>query len=61
VLDPATDLPYVSALRRRFDRLVVVSVDPDRAPAPHFDGVQVIVAADADEVAAAWNMQVHTT
>ena len=61
VLDPATDLPYVTALRRRFDRLVVVSLDPDRTPAPHFDGVRVIVAADADEVATAWNMQVHTT
>jgi uncharacterized protein (DUF58 family) len=54
------ELPYVSALRRRFDRLVVVSIDPDRTPAPHFDGVRVIVAADADEACAAWNLQVHT-
>ena len=54
------DLPYVSTLRRRFDRLVVVSIDPDRTPAPHFDGVRVIVAADADEACAAWNLQVHT-
>jgi uncharacterized protein (DUF58 family) len=54
------ELPYVSALRRRFDRLVVVSIDPDRTPAPHFDGVRIIVAADADEACAAWNLQVHT-
>jgi uncharacterized protein (DUF58 family) len=53
------DLPYVTALRRRFDRLVVVSVDPERPPAPHFPGVRVIVAADADEACAAWNLQVH--
>ena len=41
------DLPYVAALRRRFDRLVVVSIDTERAhPAPvRFPGVRVIVAA----------------
>ena len=31
VLDTA-DLPYVAALRRRFDRLVVISIDPEAAP-----------------------------
>jgi uncharacterized protein (DUF58 family) len=54
-----TDLPFVSALRRRFDRLVVVSIDPDRGRAPHFEGVRVIVAADADEACAAWNLHLH--
>ena len=47
------DLPYVAALRRRFERLVVVSIDDEREhPAPvRFPGVRVIVARDADEVA----------
>lgn len=50
------DLPYVALLRRRFERLVVVSVD-DRPAAPvHFPGVRVIRAADADGVCAAWNL-----
>ena len=60
VVDTA-DLPYVGALRRRFDRLVVVSLDPVDAPGARrplrFPGVRVIVAADADEVCAAWNVQ----
>ncbi|MGH8860892.1 MAG: DUF58 domain-containing protein, partial [Jatrophihabitantaceae bacterium] len=59
VLDP-DDLPFVAALRRRFERLVVVSVDTERtprsAPVPRFPGVRVIVAQDADEVCAAWNV-----
>jgi uncharacterized protein (DUF58 family) len=57
-LDPA-DLPYVAALRRRFDRLVVISVDIEHRPAIDFPGVRVIVGKDADEVLAAWNLQVH--
>jgi hypothetical protein len=59
VLD-AADLPYVAALRRRFERLVVVSIDADDLPAAQFPGVRVITAADADEACAAWNLQVHT-
>ena len=56
------DLPYVAALRRRFERLVVISIDTERThSAPvRFPGVRVIVAADADEVAAAWNVSVLT-
>ncbi len=56
------DLPYVAALRRRFERLVVVSIDDEREhPAPvRFPGVRVIVARDADEVGAAWNVQALT-
>ncbi|MEO8889680.1 MAG: DUF58 domain-containing protein, partial [Jatrophihabitantaceae bacterium] len=58
VLDQS-DLPYVTALRRRFDRLVVLSIDPERPKAAHFPGIRLIVAADADEACAAWNLQVH--
>lgn len=53
------DLPYVTALRRRFDRIIVVSVDGAQPTPLHFPGARVIVAADADEVCAAWNLQVH--
>ena len=58
------DLRYVAALRRRFDRLVVISLDAERSrerkagPPIRFPGVRVIVAEDADEVCAAWNVQV---
>ncbi|MCW2495889.1 DUF58 domain-containing protein [Jatrophihabitans sp.] len=55
-LDPA-DLPAVAALRRRFDRLVVVCLDESAAGPQSFPGVRVITAADADGVAAAWNVQ----
>jgi uncharacterized protein (DUF58 family) len=58
-LDPA-DLPYMTPLRRRFDRLVVVSVDPEPAEPIHFPGSRVIIAADADSVCTAWNLQVVT-
>jgi uncharacterized protein (DUF58 family) len=60
------ELPYVASLRRRFDRLVVVSLDTE----PHdrrnprqpirFPGVRIIVAEDADAACAAWNVQVLT-
>jgi uncharacterized protein (DUF58 family) len=57
-LDPA-ELPNVAALRRRFDRLVVISLDNEvRAPID-FPGVRVIIGKDADDVVAAWNLQVH--
>jgi uncharacterized protein (DUF58 family) len=55
-IDPA-DLPYVAALRRRFDRLVVVSIDTERRRAADFPGVRVLVARDADAVCAGWNLQ----
>ena len=59
VLDPA-DLPFVAALRRRFERLVVVSIDPEHAAAPvRFPAVSVITVPDADAACAAWNVQVH--
>ena len=53
------DLPYVAALRRRFDRLVVLSIDPDRRVPVEFPGLRVIVGTDADEVRAGWNLQGH--
>jgi uncharacterized protein (DUF58 family) len=56
--DPA-DLPYVASLRRRFDRLVVISVDTEMRPPIDFPGVRVIIGKDADEICAAWNLQVH--
>lgn len=55
------DLPYVAALRRRFDRLVLISVDEEgtgHTETVRYPGVKVIVAADADAVAAAWNLAV---
>jgi uncharacterized protein (DUF58 family) len=51
----AADLQAMAALRRRFDRLVLISVD-DEADAPvDFSGVRVIMAANAEAVAEAWN------
>lgn len=52
-----SDLPYVTPLRRRFDRLVVVSVDPEPGEAIHFPGTRVIIEPDADAVCDAWNLQ----
>jgi uncharacterized protein (DUF58 family) len=54
------DLPYVAGLRRRFDRLVVISLDPESRAPIDFPGVRVIVGKDADAVCAAWNLQVHS-
>ncbi len=57
-LDPA-ELPYVAALRRRFDRLVVISIDIDHRAPIDFPGVRVIISKNADDACAAWNHQVH--
>jgi uncharacterized protein (DUF58 family) len=54
------DLPYVAGLRRRFDRLVVVSVDPERRGPVQFPGLRIIAALDADEVCTGWNLQALT-
>jgi uncharacterized protein (DUF58 family) len=53
------DLPFVAGLRRRFDRLVVISVDTERHAHIDSPGVRLIIGKDADEVSAAWNLQVH--
>jgi uncharacterized protein (DUF58 family) len=52
------DLSHVAALRRRFDQLVVLSVDSRRRPASHFAGLRVLVGPDADALRAAWNRPV---
>jgi uncharacterized protein (DUF58 family) len=57
-LDPV-DLPYIATLRRRFDRLVMISLDPEPRAPVDFPGVRVIVGPDADAVCAAWNLQAH--
>jgi uncharacterized protein (DUF58 family) len=54
VLDEG-DLPYVAALRRRFDRLVLISINPELTAPIDFPGVRVIVARNADEACDAWN------
>jgi uncharacterized protein (DUF58 family) len=54
-LDSA-DLPHVAALRRRFDRLVVISVDTEQRVPVDFPGIRVIVVPDADAACAAWNL-----
>jgi uncharacterized protein (DUF58 family) len=51
------DLPYVAQLRRRFDRLVVVSLDAEHPQPMRFSGIRIITAADADAACAAWNVQ----
>lgn len=55
VLDP-DDLPSVAALRRRFERLVVISISSEPPVATTFKGVRIINAADADEACANWNV-----
>jgi uncharacterized protein (DUF58 family) len=54
------DLPYVAALRRRFDQLVVMSIDPGQQVAASFPSVRIITASDADVACACWNLQAHT-
>jgi len=49
------DLPYIVALRRSFERLVVVSLDAGYGPQPALHGIRLIVAGDAATAAEAWN------
>lgn len=51
----ADGLTSVAALRRRFDRLVVASLVPERAPAVAFPGITVLAGTDADTVARGWS------
>jgi uncharacterized protein (DUF58 family) len=48
--------PAVAALRRRFDRVVLVSVAARRVPAAAYTGVTVLAGADADAIARAWGL-----
>jgi uncharacterized protein (DUF58 family) len=54
------DLPALAELRRRFDRIVLISIDIEHHPLPDFPGVRVIQARTADEAQAAWNLGLHT-
>jgi uncharacterized protein (DUF58 family) len=48
-------LPAIAALRRRFDRVLAVSVVHQPRPVPTRSGVTVLTVAGADELARAWN------
>ena len=52
------NLPMVAGLRRRFDRVVVLSLSAERAPAPAHPGMTVVTAATADELARTWNTRI---
>ena len=48
----------ISALRRRFDRVIVTSVDSQPLRAPAHPGLTIVSAAAAGELAQAWNTRV---
>lgn len=52
------DLPAIAGLRRRFFRIVVISVTTEPVPALQFPGVTVISATSGDEACDAWNLEV---
>lgn len=54
----AENLPVVAALRRRFDRVVVLSLSPERGPLPVHPGMTVVAAETADELARTWNARI---
>ncbi len=51
----ASVLPDISALRRRFDRVIVVSLVDRPGRVPAHQGLVVVEAASVDEVARRWN------
>lgn len=53
-LDPA-GLPTAAALRRRFDRVIVVSVVDRPTRVPLYPGLVVVEVSGADELARRWN------
>ncbi|MDQ1361605.1 MAG: hypothetical protein QOJ44_1982, partial [Acidimicrobiaceae bacterium] len=53
----AADLPAIAGLRRRFQRVVVVSVAPIGSAVPRFPGVTVVTGEDHDDLCAAWNLE----
>jgi uncharacterized protein (DUF58 family) len=57
VLDPMA-LPSIAALRRRFDRVIAVSVTERPLPAPVHPGLTVVAASTAEELARTWNTRV---
>ena len=48
-------LPMIAALRRRFDRVVVVSMVPELTRVPVHPGLAIVSARSARELAQAWN------
>lgn len=50
-------LPAAAGARRRFDRVVVISIVQKRRPTPVFPGVTVLLAATLDDVARGWELQ----
>jgi uncharacterized protein (DUF58 family) len=48
-------LPMIAALRRRFDRVVVASLDRERRRVPIHPGLTIVAAGTADEIVQAWN------
>ena len=52
------NLPMIAGLRRRFDRVVVLSLSAERVPAPAHPGMTVVGAATADELARTWNTRI---
>lgn len=56
VLDEA-DLPIAASLRRRFQRLVVVSVTPEPVRRPVYPGIHLLCGRDGDELTGLWNLE----
>jgi uncharacterized protein (DUF58 family) len=57
ILDPAV-LPSVATLRRRFDRVIAITIDARRLRVPVHPGLTVISASNADELARTWNTRI---
>jgi uncharacterized protein (DUF58 family) len=51
-------LPVISGLRRRFDRVIAISVVPRPARLPTTPGLTVLSARGLDDLATAWNTRV---
>ncbi|MGH9056855.1 MAG: DUF58 domain-containing protein [Acidimicrobiales bacterium] len=51
-------LPLIAALRRRFDRVIVVSIAVNAMRIPVHPGLTIVAAATAPELAQAWNTRV---
>ena len=57
VVEPSV-LPDVAALRRRFDRVIAVSIAQRRVQVPIHPGLTVVAASSAEELARTWNTRV---
>ena len=56
-IDPDA-LPMIAALRRRFDRVVVVSMVGQSTRVPVHPGLTIVEASSADELVQRWNTAV---